>query len=200
MDPIISFCFINHLKVASLILSWTIFTKASFRDKLFLSIILGGSSIGRFIHSKRETVSWNFHFSRNLNDHEANDLMALLGLLSQACYSSSTHDQRSWSWILHKISYKSFFYFLIQFLSLIEFPLASYIWKVKVPSTIKAFVWSAVLFLILMICRSGTGHACARICLSWFKESWTSFFALFYSAKLWNLLFGTSLVFSYFHT
>ena len=84
--------------------------------------------------------SWNLIFHRNLSDVEIEDLERLMSSLSFVHLIQSIPYKRAWSLSCSSIfSAKSFLLALFNWLDLVYFPLAKFIWQSKASSKVKAF-------------------------------------------------------------
>ncbi|GMP97344.1 hypothetical protein CsSME_00045635 [Camellia sinensis var. sinensis] len=89
-------------------------------------------------------ISWNFDFSRNLNDREATQLTTLLSKIDHFSLVPLLEDK---VWALHSsgiFSCKSFFDNIIDNTELPQFPFCKRIWKACAPLKVKVFMWALV--------------------------------------------------------
>ena len=92
------------------------------------------------------SMSWNFHFSRNLLDREIIQLQALLQTLEGRHLCNTVEDSRIWLADSSGLfSCKTAFAWLRNDNSLPVNHQAKCIWKLKIPIKFKVFIWLLIL-------------------------------------------------------
>ncbi|KAM1005917.1 hypothetical protein ACFX2A_002729 [Malus domestica] len=109
--------------------------------RLFLLSMMHNQNISSFADLSTNSLSWNFDFSRNLNEVEIEEVARLLQKVEEVRLSQSRTDNRRWKLEASRLfTCKSYRSFLSNNGIMQYFPPYSQIWKSKVPPKVKILV------------------------------------------------------------
>ena len=165
--------------------------------RLYRVSSLHNAPISEFFTSQDNQLSWNFHFIRNLNYRLASEVVLLLNILAPFRVLSIP-DRRIWSLESAGVyTCSSFFKYLSRSSNPTSVILSNFFWKIKAPSKVKAFVWTAVLNRIntndLLQIRRPNKALSPNVCVMCFQSAETNshlFLHCEVARFVWDKLFG----------